>query len=261
MSRNGPCIVTNRRAVALGVLGRERGDLVVPHEVVVEADVVGNAFVRHRRTWLENAGPLDHRAKRRQVTVDHHRRDHVLEQPHFGGVEPAHQPVVEERDLAARPEQVVARMRVAVERVQAEQAAEHEPEQGLRGEIPLGLLPRLHLGEAHALGQLGREHAAGAELGDDRRNVDEGMVAIRVGEQLLVGRLPPVVELFEEPIAQLLDDRLGLECGEQHPHELHERADVVEVGADGLVDAGVLHLDRDGNAVARHRPVDLADRR
>ena len=88
-------------------------------------------------------------------------------------VEPLHQAEVEERHLAARAEQVVAGVRVAVEGVQAVEAAEHEAEDGLGGEVALLLAPPLDLVEAGALGQLGGEHPLGAELVDHRRDVDE----------------------------------------------------------------------------------------
>ena len=51
--------------------------------------------------------------------------------------------------------------------------------------------------------------------------------------------------------AELLDDRPGLEAGEEHADGLEEQAGVVEVGPDGLVDARVLHLDRHRPAVVR----------
>ncbi len=51
------------------------------------------------------------------------------------------QPEVEERHPAVTVEQVVAGMRVAVERVHAVQAAEHEAEQHLAGEVALVLDP------------------------------------------------------------------------------------------------------------------------
>ena len=56
-------------------------------------------------------------------------------------------------------EEVVARVRIAVEEVQPVEAAEHEAEDRLAGEVALRLGPRLGLGEAHALGELGGEHA------------------------------------------------------------------------------------------------------
>ena len=128
------------------------------------------------------------------------------------GVEPLHEPEVEERHLAARAEQVVAGVRVAVEGVQPVEAAEHEPVDRLGGEVALLLAPRLDLVEADALGQLGGEHPLGAQLVDDVGHVDERVAAVVVGEQPLVVGLEPVVELLDEALAQLGDERPGLEA-------------------------------------------------
>ena len=76
----------------------------------------------------------------------------------LGVAERLDQPEVEERHLPAGPEQVVARVRIAVEELQSVEAAEHEPEDRLGREVLLLLRPRLGLGEAHAFGELGREH-------------------------------------------------------------------------------------------------------
>ena len=109
--------------------------------------------------------------------------------------------------------------------------------------------------------ELGREDAPGAELVDDVGHVDERVAAVEVGEQPLVLRLEAVVDLLGEAGPQLLDERPGLEAGEQHPHQADEEVAVVEVGLDRLVDARVLDLDGDGPSVVGHRPVDLADGR
>ena len=99
------------------------------------------------------------------------------------------QPEVEERDLAAGPEQVVAGVRIAVERVQPVDAAEHEAEDRLGRGVALVLRPRLDLGEACAVGELGREHAAGRQLVDHVGNVDERM-ARRTSRRRGVGCRP-----------------------------------------------------------------------
>src|SRR2546427_13101459 len=108
------------------------------------------------------------------------------------------QPEIEEGDPPPGPEQVVARVGVAVEGPQPVQAAEHEAEDGLRGEVALGRVPALELGEAGARGQLGGEDLPGGEALQDGRDVDEGMALVPVGEQALVGRLHPVVELLAD---------------------------------------------------------------
>ena len=60
---------------------------------------------------------------------------------HLVGAEVLDEPEVEERDLAVAVEQVVARVRVAVEGVHAVEAAEHEAEERLAGEVALGAGP------------------------------------------------------------------------------------------------------------------------
>jgi hypothetical protein len=57
-------------------------------------------------------------------------------------------PDVEEGDPAAPVEQVVARMRVAVEGADPVQAAEHEPVDRLGGQVAFSLRPAREFGEA-----------------------------------------------------------------------------------------------------------------
>ena len=90
--------------------------------------------------------------------IDHGGRDHPLEHVDLRRAEVLHQPEVEERHLAAGLEEVVARVRVAVEGVEAVQAAEDETEDRLGGEVALGLRPRQELLERVAGRQLGRQH-------------------------------------------------------------------------------------------------------
>ena len=54
-------------------------------------------------------------------------------------------------------------MRVAVEGLQPVEAAEHEAEDGLAGQVALLLGPALHLVVAGADDQLAREHPTGAD--------------------------------------------------------------------------------------------------
>ena len=71
------------------------------------------------------------------AAASHHRREHLQ----LGVAEVAHEPEVEERDPPVAVEQVVARVRIAVERAHPVQAAEHEAEQRLAGEVALGAGP------------------------------------------------------------------------------------------------------------------------
>ena len=99
-------------------------------------------------------------------------------------------------------------------------------------------------------------------LGDDVRDVDERVVAIAGRELGLVRRFDPVVEFVAHPVAQLVDDGPNVQSLQRERREQAvEDLDVVEVGADGAVDTGVLHLDRDITPVAEHGAVHLPDRR
>jgi hypothetical protein len=89
--------------------------------------------------------------------------------------------------------------------------------------------------------------------------VDEGVVAIEVGEPLLVAGLVGVVELLDDPGLQLVDHRPRVEGGEGQAHRLEDHAGALEVAPDRAVDPRVLHLDRHRPAVAGDRPVDLPD--
>ena len=72
-------------------------------EVLVEAPEVGaDALVADRRAGGDQARSLDDPAVRTRVAVDHDRLVHAAEQLDLLGVEPLHQPVVEEADPAVR---------------------------------------------------------------------------------------------------------------------------------------------------------------
>ena len=60
--------------------------------------------------------------------------------------------------------------------------------------------------------------------------------------------LVAVVELLGEALAQLVDERSGVETGKHHAEHAEEQVGVHEVGADRVVDARVLHLHRDRGA-------------
>jgi hypothetical protein len=82
---------------------------------------------------------LDQTAVVRRVGVEHHLLDHRAELVDLGGREALHQAEVEERDVAAWTEQVIARVRIAVEDAELVQAAEHEAVDGLGGQVLLAL--------------------------------------------------------------------------------------------------------------------------
>ena len=82
---------------------------------------------------------FERRTELRDVVLEHHRADQLLEQRDLRGVVALHQAEVEEGDDAVPAEHVVPGMRVTVERVQAVEAAEHEPEDRFGREVALRL--------------------------------------------------------------------------------------------------------------------------
>ncbi len=80
-----------------------------------------------------------------------------------------HEAEVEERHVAAGLEQVVARVRVAVEGPQPVEAAEHEAEDRLGRQVALFLTPLEQLGPAGTGGEFGGEHPFGRVLRQHRR--------------------------------------------------------------------------------------------
>ena len=79
-------------------------------------------------------------------------------------------------------EQVVAGVRVAVERLHPVQAAEHEAEDALAGEVALVLVPREDLPPRRADDELAGQHLAGRQRRHDGGDVDERVAAVEVGE-------------------------------------------------------------------------------
>ena len=170
------------------------------------------------------------------------------------------QPEVEEGDPAAALEQVVARVRVAVEGAHVVQAAEDEAVDRLGGQVAFVLRPAGEFGEADSAGELAGHHPAGGQPVDDPGDGDSGVAVVVGGHQALVGGLTAVVELLTDPVPQLAQQRvdvLGRRGDAQHPAQ---QRDVAQVGRDGLGDARVLDLDGDRAAVEGDRAVYLPDR-
>ena len=174
--------------------------------------------------------------------------------------DPLEQAEVEERHPAVVEQQRVARMRVAGELVVAVHAAEVEAVDDLGEAVALVLRQLLELLEAAPLDELGDDHLLVRELRDDLGHDDERVPAVDARERALVLRLELVVELLVDPRADLVAHRLGIQARRDHLHEPQDDPEVLHVGADGLRDARVLHLDRDVAPVVQARLVDLADR-
>ena len=90
-------------------------------------------------------------------------------------------------------------------------SAEVEAEHDLAEAVARRLVEPLDLLEAHALEQLGDEHAAARERGVDRRDVRERVPAERARHRALVLGLELVVELLGDALAQLAVERLRVE--------------------------------------------------
>ncbi len=186
--------------------------------------------------------------------------DHLDQRPQLVRGEVLDQAEIQEGDPAAPVEQVVPRVRVAIEGVRLVQAAEDEAVDRLGGQVTLGLGPAGELGEPRAVGQVAGHQPPGGQLGHDPGHADRGVAGVVPGEHLLVPGFPAVVELLGDAFPQL---------GQQRVDVLHRRGDlehaaqqrhVAQVGLDRLGDARVLHLDRDGPAVVGDRAVHLPDR-
>ena len=92
------------------------------------------------------------------------------------------------------------------------------------------------------------------------------MVAVVVGERLLVARFEFVVDLLGDAKFDLVDHLGRVEATETLAEHRTEQVSVLQVGHDRLAHAGVLDLHGDGALdtrcrVAPERAVNLADRR
>ena len=114
--------------------------------------------------------------------------------------------------------------------------------------------------EAVAVDPLADEHAPPREAGVHLGHVDEGVAVVGAGEGALVLGLELVVELLEDPLADLAGDRLRVQAGGERLGDPDEDAGVGQVGLERLGDAGVLDLHGDVAAVVQAGAVDLADR-
>jgi hypothetical protein len=222
---------------------------------VLDDHVRGQRRAAHQEARVLHGAPEAARVVVHAQVLDH--RDQRLE---LAGGEVLHQPEIQEGDPPAGMEQVVPRVRVAVERARPVQAAEHEAVDRLGGQVALGLRPGEKLGEPRAVGQITGHHPAGAELGHDTRHADSGMAGVVARERLLVAGLPAVVELLGDTFPQLGQQRVDVLHRRSDLEHPAQQRDVTQVGLDRLGDARVLHLHRNGPAVPGDRPVHLADR-
>ncbi len=221
---------------------------------------VADLLVGDRGPGPQHPRLLDRPAEVGHVAPEDVGVDQVVEDIHLVVGEALDQPEVQEGDPAARLEQVVARVGVTVEGVQPIERAEDEAEDGLPRQVLLLLAPGLQLLPAGTGGELSGQDPAGGELVDHLGDPDEGMVAVVLDEELLVGGLGPVVQFLDQALLELGDQRVGVEAGEHEPGGTEQDIHVVQVGLDRLVHPRVLDLDRHGPVVVGDGLVDLADR-
>ena len=129
------------------------------------------------------------------------------------------QPEVEERHPAAGLEQVVARVRVAVEGAQPVEAAEHEAVDRLGGQVALGLVPR-RPSRRSGRPRPARSSAPGRSTGSVTTSGTwmKGWSRYESAKSCWLRASLLVVELLDEPGAELLDQRAGLEARERQAH-------------------------------------------
>jgi len=176
------------------------------------------------------------------------------------GAQALEQPEVQERHAPVVEQQEVAGVRVAGELAVAVQAAEEEAKDDLADAVALGLRAVLELLEADAADELAHQHPLARETADHVGDDDERMPGEDTRERALVLGLQLVVELLDDPLLDLLRDRLDVERGSHPLEQAHDHVKVLQVGAHRAGDAGVLHLDCHLAAVVERGFVDLADR-
>src|SRR6266568_1953111 len=223
-------------------------------------EAVHHQLCRHGRARLQEARPLQRMAEAVGVVVEDEKPDSVHQRRQVVVAEGLGQPEVKEAHAAAAVEDVVARVRVAVEGVDPVQAAEHKPVDRLRGQVALALAPTLHLLEARARHEIRRQHARGAQLGHDMRHVDVWMALVVAREQLLAATLEAVIDLLLESLSELLHQRARVEAWKGGADDAPQKRHVAQVRGDAPGDPRVLDLDRHRAAVACDRAVHLTDR-
>src|SRR5690242_20490928 len=152
-------------------------------------------------------------------------------------------------------------MRIAERDPIAVQQTEVEAEHDLPVAVALPLVEPANRLESLTLDVLRDKHPARRELRVDRWHGDERMAAAQPLDPSLVLRLELVVELLDDPLAQLGSERLRIEAWREPLDQRQQQHRVTQVGLDRLRHPRILDLDDHFIAVERRRPVHLADRR
>src|SRR5204863_8710962 len=138
---------------------RDREGPVLGDILPEQTGVLGGLVVGDGRTRQEPARLFRGTAKSAGVArLEHHGAAGTEESVNLRLGEPAYEPEVEECDLSPGPEQIVARVRIAVETVEAVQAAVDESVDRFGREIAFLLRRALGLCEPGSARQLCRQH-------------------------------------------------------------------------------------------------------
>src|ERR1700737_910181 len=174
----------------------------------------------NRRACFEESRSLERMPERLVVLLENDEPDGVLQRREVIPGESLGQPEIQERHSSSTMEQVVARMRVAVEGVETVQAAEDKSIDRLRGEVFLPLAPCQQFLEARAHDELGGQHPSRAELLDHMRDMNDWVSLVIGCKQLLVLRLAAIVDLLFQPLAQLVHQRLNVQTTKSRADDL-----------------------------------------
>ena len=142
----------------------------------------------------------------------------------------------------------------------AVRAVDVEAKQDFAPARPLGVRFAAYVNKPAALDVLGDDHPLPAQLGDHRGHDDEWMAPVLARQRAVIRGLELVVELLGDALGYLLGDLFGVEAGREAGGDPKHQPQVLQVGADDIFDAGVLHLDGHRASVVKPGAEHLADR-
>ena len=213
---------------------------------------------RKRRVRAQDAHVDDSAPPFFQVAAQQ-RAQHPHETGDRGVRELGHAAVIDERHAAVIEQDVVARVRVTVEQAMPVDRPEAVTEHDLGDAVPRGLVGLVKRRERPASDELLDQYVRRRQLVHDFWHADERVAPEMAGEPFLRRRLSQVIQLAEQPLLQIADDRPWLDTRRHRANERHHQLDVREIVLDRLPHAGVLHLHGHVLAVQQRRAVHLPD--
>jgi hypothetical protein len=173
---------------------------------------------------------------------------------------PRRGPVVEHAQPTVRGHPVVAGVRVGVQHAHSGGAREQEPHVQQPGLVALlARARRDHVRQRTPVHPF--RHDDVLRTLHDLWHRELGVAVVGHREGVLCFGLQPVVELFDQSVVQLLQDRLHVDARDHAAERATQPADLREVGTKRLACARVLHLDGHLAAVEPDRLVHLTDGR